>query len=66
MFTVTNKIRTLIALGAVGATVGSTAVASAATVGATVGSTAVARRPKARAQSPVSQAGLSRKPSAYE
>ena len=33
MFTITNKLRILIALGAVGATVGSAAVASAATVG---------------------------------
>jgi hypothetical protein len=33
MFTITSRVRTLIALGAVAATVGSTAVASAATVG---------------------------------
>jgi len=33
MFTVTSRVRALIALGAVAATVGSTAVASAATVG---------------------------------
>ncbi len=33
MFTITSKLRTLIALGAVGATVGSAAVASAAMVG---------------------------------
>jgi hypothetical protein len=41
MFTVTNKIRTLVALGAVGATVGSAAVASAAPVSPIVRSTAV-------------------------
>jgi hypothetical protein len=41
MFTVTNKIRTLIAFGAVGATVGSAAVASAAPVSPIVRSTAV-------------------------